>query len=57
MFQVLAMSTGKKLVPVADDEARRTRLDYDKCKAEYLSREHFDALKRILVREEPDFAD
>jgi ribulose-5-phosphate 4-epimerase/fuculose-1-phosphate aldolase len=53
--QVLAMSTGRPLKRVPDDEIRRTLAEF----ATYENQAdlHFGALRRILDREEPDYAD
>ena len=54
-LQVLALSTGRKLRPVTDKVARQTYamlLEQNTIYAEA----HFSALKRILDREEPDYA-
>lgn len=53
--QVLAMSTGRPLKPVPEDEVARTRAEFDLYE-EHAER-HFAALKRLLDREEPDYAD
>jgi ribulose-5-phosphate 4-epimerase/fuculose-1-phosphate aldolase len=52
--QVLAMSTGAPLKQVPDAEMRRTRAEFD-CYAGH-GEVHFAALKRLLEREEPDYA-
>ena len=54
--QVLAMATGKKLLPIPEPEATRTAAQYAKEKDLY-SNIHFEALKCILLREEPGFAE
>jgi ribulose-5-phosphate 4-epimerase/fuculose-1-phosphate aldolase len=53
--QVLAMSTGRPLKRVPEDEAARTRAEF----APYADQAalHFAALMRLLDREEPDYAD
>jgi ribulose-5-phosphate 4-epimerase/fuculose-1-phosphate aldolase len=54
-LQVLALSTGRKLRPVKGEVARKTYkllLEQNTLYAEA----HFGALKRILDREEPDYA-
>jgi ribulose-5-phosphate 4-epimerase/fuculose-1-phosphate aldolase len=52
--QVLAMSTGAPLKQVPDDEVRRTRAAFEG--DDRYARAHFAALKRLLDREEPDYA-
>jgi ribulose-5-phosphate 4-epimerase/fuculose-1-phosphate aldolase len=52
--QVLAMSTGGLLKRVPDDEVARTRAEFDRYDGH--GEVHFAALKRILDREEPDYA-
>jgi len=54
-LQVLALSTGRKLRPVADKVARDTYAMLLEQNAVY-AEAHFGALKRILDREEPDYA-
>lgn len=54
--QLLAMSTGKPLRLIADNMARATQAQFDKDHALY-GRVHFESLRRILEREEPEFAD
>lgn len=53
--QVLAMSTGRPLRPVPPDEVARTRAEFDRYQGH--AEVHFAALKRILDREEPDYAE
>ncbi|HEV7369869.1 MAG TPA: hypothetical protein VGO20_12265, partial [Arenibaculum sp.] len=53
--QVTAMSTGRRLVPVAPEIARRTCEQMRAGDAES-ARLHLESVKRILMREEPDFA-
>jgi ribulose-5-phosphate 4-epimerase/fuculose-1-phosphate aldolase len=50
--QILAMSTGRALRPVAEAVARRTRDDFERDKTLYATR-HFEALKRLLDVQEP----
>ena len=52
--QVLAMSTGRPLKRVSDDLARKVA---QQIAGEDNSDRHFAALKRILDREEPDYAE
>jgi ribulose-5-phosphate 4-epimerase/fuculose-1-phosphate aldolase len=54
-LQVLALSTGRKLRPISDKVARAT---YDLLLEQntVYAGAHFGALKRILDREEPDYA-
>jgi ribulose-5-phosphate 4-epimerase/fuculose-1-phosphate aldolase len=54
--QVLAMSTGRPLKLVPSQLAARTSRQMEEGRAAY-ARVHFDALKRMLAREEPEFAD
>lgn len=54
-LQVLALSTGRKLRPVTDNVARATYAMLMEQNAVY-AEAHFGALKRILDREEPDYA-
>jgi len=51
--QVLAMSTGRKLKPVPDEVAKAT---FGNCDMQRSADQHFDALKRLLDRDEPDYA-
>ena len=53
--QVLAMATGRPLKRVPDDEARRTAAEF--ATYENQAELHFAALRRLLDREEPDYAD
>lgn len=53
--QVHAMSTGMKLKLVPGQIAERTVREKDRGHAAY-ARVHFDAILRMLAREEPDFA-
>ena len=53
--QVLAMSTGQPLKHVPADEVERTRAEFDRYEEQ--ADLHFAALKRILDREEPDYAE
>ena len=53
--RVLAMSTGRPLKHVPAAEVERTRAEFDLYEAQ--ADLHFAALKRILDREEPDYAD
>lgn len=52
--QVLAMSTGRPLRIVPDDVVRASRRQLDML--EMLANNHFTAMKRILDRDEPDYA-
>ena len=52
--QVLAMSTGRPLRIVPDDVVQASRRQLDML--EMLATNHFTAMKRILDREEPDYA-
>lgn len=54
--QVLAMSTGRPLKPVPDEEIRATKAEMARSGPEQ-ARHHFAAIKRILEREEPEYAD
>jgi ribulose-5-phosphate 4-epimerase/fuculose-1-phosphate aldolase len=53
--QVLALSTGRPLKRVPADEVLRTRAEFDRYEDQ--AELHFAALKRILDREEPDYAE
>lgn len=53
--QVLAMSTGRPLKHVPEAEVERTRAEFDRYEGH--AERHFNALKRILEREEPDYAE
>ena len=53
--QVLAMSTGRPLMHVAAEEVERTRAEFDLYEEQ--ADLHFTALRRILDREEPDYAE
>jgi ribulose-5-phosphate 4-epimerase/fuculose-1-phosphate aldolase len=52
--QVLAMSTGRPLKHVPAAEVERTRAEFDRYEEQ--ADLHFAALKRMLDREEPDYA-
>ena len=54
-LQVLALSTGRKLRPVSSEVARATYALLLEQNTVY-SEAHFGALKRLLDREEPDYA-
>jgi len=54
--QVRAMSTGRQLVPVAPEVAERTYRQMRDGDAESAAM-HLESIKRVLMREEPDFAD
>jgi len=56
-LQVLAMSTGRPLKRVPEDVARRTAEQLNSAQNEPQVTEHFEALKRILEREEPGYAE
>ncbi len=49
------MSTGRPLKPVPADEVARTRHQFDHYEGH--ADRHFAALKRILDRDEPDYAE
>jgi ribulose-5-phosphate 4-epimerase/fuculose-1-phosphate aldolase len=51
--QVLAMSTGRPLRRVNDEIAKST---FGNCDMAAFARQHFSALKRLLDRDEPDYA-
>jgi ribulose-5-phosphate 4-epimerase/fuculose-1-phosphate aldolase len=53
--QVLAMSTGHPLKHVRTDEVERTRAEFDQYEEQ--ADLHFAALRRMLDREEPDYAE
>jgi ribulose-5-phosphate 4-epimerase/fuculose-1-phosphate aldolase len=53
--QVLAMSTGQPLKRVPAAEVERTRAEFDRYEEQ--AELHFAALKRLLEREEADYAD
>ncbi len=55
-LQVLAYSTGKKIKPIPEAEAARTAAQYLKERAVY-STNHFEALKRMLLRDEPEYVE
>lgn len=52
--QVLAMSTGRPLKPMSDETARTVAEQW--ANESYYGDEHFNALKRILDAEEPEYA-
>lgn len=54
--QVLAMSTGRPLKPAPDAEIRAARVEFGRS-GPAQARLHFTAIKRILDRDEPDYAD
>ena len=51
--QILAMSTGRPLRNVKDEIAKAT---FGNCDTGLFARQHFSALKRLLDRTEPDYA-
>ena len=53
--QVLALSTGRPLKRVPAEAALRTRAEFDRYEEQ--ADLHFAALKRLLDREEPDYAE
>ena len=53
--QVLAMNTGRPLRPVSEEMARMTAAQM-RGEGEDSARAHLESVKRILTREEPDFA-
>jgi ribulose-5-phosphate 4-epimerase/fuculose-1-phosphate aldolase len=53
--QVLAMATGRPLKRVPEAEVERTRAEFDLYEEQ--ANLHFAALKRLLERDEPDYAD
>ncbi len=54
--QCIALATGKPLRLVGDEIARKTRAEYAEFTAVHAER-HFEALKRLLDRDEPNYAD
>jgi ribulose-5-phosphate 4-epimerase/fuculose-1-phosphate aldolase len=52
--QVLALSTGQPLKRVPDDEIARTQAEFERYEGH--GEVHFAALKRLLDRDEPDYA-
>jgi hypothetical protein len=54
MFQVLARSTGGNLRQISDSVREATRGQMDK-ELPLIGERHFNALRRILDREEPDY--
>ncbi len=53
-FQVLALSTGKKLRTISDSVREATRAQFT-TEASQVAARHFKALRRILDREEPEY--
>ena len=53
--QVLALSTGQPLKHVPADEVARTQTEFERYQGH--AEAHFAALKRILDRDEPDYAE
>jgi ribulose-5-phosphate 4-epimerase/fuculose-1-phosphate aldolase len=53
--QVLAMSTGRRLKRVPPDEILRTQAEFERYQGH--AEAHFAALRRLLEREEPDYAE
>ncbi len=53
-LQWLAMSTGRKLRRVPDEVVRKTAQQFIR-QGNSQARPHFEALKRLLDREEPDY--
>jgi ribulose-5-phosphate 4-epimerase/fuculose-1-phosphate aldolase len=51
--QILAMSTGRPLRNVKDEVAKAT---FGNCDMGQFAHQHFEALKRLLDRDEPDYA-
>lgn len=54
--QCIALATGKPLRLVSEEIARKTRAEYAQFTAVYAER-HFEALKRLLDRDEPNHAE
>ncbi|HXV24315.1 MAG TPA: aldolase [Alphaproteobacteria bacterium] len=54
--QCIALATGKPLRLVSQEISRKTRAEYAEFTATHAER-HFEALKRLLDRNEPDYAD
>ena len=52
---VTAYSTGRELSVLSDDVAERTARDWEKIRD--FSIRHFEEMKLILDREEPDYAE
>ncbi|HLZ66738.1 MAG TPA: aldolase [Aliidongia sp.] len=55
-LQILAQSTGRPLRLVADDVARRTAADFARDRPAY-AHAHFEAVKRLLDDEDPNYRD
>lgn len=55
-MQVLALSTGRPLRLVTDDVARRTAADFARDRPVY-AHAHFEAIKRLLDKEDPSYRD
>jgi ribulose-5-phosphate 4-epimerase/fuculose-1-phosphate aldolase len=55
-MQVLALSTGRPLRLVTDDVARRTAADFARDRPAY-AHAHFEAIKRLLDKEDPSYRD
>ncbi|XP_077982995.1 putative aldolase class 2 protein CC_1201 [Glandiceps talaboti] len=54
MFQVLAMSTGKEIKILSKDLIERMKQDLDNIQMMY-QLAHFNSMKHILLKEEPDY--
>ncbi|XP_002735952.1 putative aldolase class 2 protein PA3430 [Saccoglossus kowalevskii] len=54
MFQILAMSTGKELLEIPEEIAKRTKIEADATFQAYADA-HFNSIKRLLLSESPDF--
>jgi len=55
-MQVLALSTGRPLRLVTDEVARRTAVDFARDRPAY-AHAHFEAIKRLLDREDDSYRD
>ena len=55
--QILAMSTGRPLKPMSADMVRETARNMTVDNMHRYAVEHFEAMKRVLDREQPDYRD
>jgi ribulose-5-phosphate 4-epimerase/fuculose-1-phosphate aldolase len=55
-LQVLAQSTGRPLRPIADEVAERTAIAFARDRPAY-AHAHFEAIKRLLDKEDPSYRD
>jgi len=54
MFQVLAQSTGKKMLTIPDNVIEKTA-QQQFSESKIVAERHFKAIKRMLARQEPEY--